>query len=542
MYGILFNADVVYVGIVVAAIGMLGFVVYQSDIRSITTRTLFLFSLVTIAWSIANYLSYHSTTPVATLALTRLLLFFAVFHALSFFQLFLVFPKKEIVFPTWYTRGVLPASVAIALLALTPLVLGGVVSFAGAGVFTLQVNPGIGIFALFIVFCVMGGIFLLTKKYKSAIGIEREQYQYVAIGSIITFWFLITFNFIFPAFLNNNNFGQFGALFILPFVIFTGYAIIKYNLLKIKVIGAEIFAFILTTAVLFQIPSNHGIQIYISIATFFLVLGFGILLVRSVIKEVTAREEIERLVEDLALANDRLRDLDKRKSEFVSIASHQLRSPLTAIKGYSSMMLEGSFGEMEVEMREAVERIFQSSVRLIMIIEDFLTISKIEQGKLTYNFAPVDLVGVVEGIVKDMQTNVIEKGLMLRFDAPSGESSNYMVMADSGKVFQVISNLIDNAVKYTPKGGIVVTIARNDAKNRVILSVADTGVGMTPETKEKLFQKFSRAEDASKVNATGSGLGLYVAQQVMLAHNGRIWAESPGAGKGSTFYIELPGV
>src|SRR3989344_4324660 len=160
------------------------------------------------------------------------------------------------------------------------------------------------------------------------------------------------------------------------------------------------------------------------------------------------------LYQQIQAANLKLKELDKQKTEFVSIASHQLRSPLTAIKGYSSMMLEGTYGEL-------------------------------------------------------------------------GE-----------KIKQVISNLIDNAIKYTPAGAVDVTV--NDGKGVVRLAVKDSGVGIPAEVMSKLFEKFVRADDAGKINYAGTGLGLYVAKQMVEAHKGKIWAESEGAGKGSTFIVELP--
>ncbi len=263
---------------------------------------------------------------------------------------------------------------------------------------------------------------------------------------------------------------------------------------------------------------------------------------RRLMIETAQREQIEKLLGELGksndklwVANEKLKDLDVQKTEFVSMASHQLRSPLTAIKGYSSMVLEGSFGPVSDKVREAVDRVFQSSQKLVMVIEDFLNISRIELGTMKYEWSDFDLREVAETVVRDMKQAIEKNDIKLTFDYDT--NLKYLVHGDSGKLTQVISNLIDNASKYTKQGSIKVSLEKK--VNKVQLSVKDTGIGIASETMPKLFAKFSRATDASKTNITGTGLGLYVAKQIIEAHKGKIWAESEGVGKGSMFIVEL---
>lgn len=238
---------------------------------------------------------------------------------------------------------------------------------------------------------------------------------------------------------------------------------------------------------------------------------------------------------DLNLANNKLKELDRQKTEFVSIASHQLRSPLTAIKGYSSMMLEGSFGELGKKANDAVHVIFQSSQKLVMVIEDFLNVTRIELGSMKYTMETIDLADVTKKVVGELEMIIKNKGLTLDFNTDEVDSK---VNADSGKIAQVIGNIIDNAAKYTPEGGIKVSVVR--LGDMVRFQSEDTGIGMEAEVIPKLFQKFIRADGAGKTNIIGTGLGLYVAKQIVEAHGGKIWAESDGPGKGSRFIVELP--
>ncbi len=234
--------------------------------------------------------------------------------------------------------------------------------------------------------------------------------------------------------------------------------------------------------------------------------------------------------------NDKLKELDKLKTEFLSLATHQLRSPLTAIKGYASMVVDGDFGEIGVKAKEAVDRILQSSNNLTLVIEDFLNVSKIESGGMKYVKENFDLSEMVSGMAKDLSITAGKKGLALSYTQDTG---NHHIYGDKEKLRQVVLNFVDNSIKYTEKGSIVVSLTNTNGKVRI--AIKDTGMGVTPEEKAQLFQKFSRA-DGAKLNAGGSGLGLYLAKEIIVAHNGNVGIESEGAGKGSTFFVELAAV
>ncbi|MHB1316806.1 MAG: sensor histidine kinase, partial [Minisyncoccota bacterium] len=259
----------------------------------------------------------------------------------------------------------------------------------------------------------------------------------------------------------------------------------------------------------------------------------GILLIKGVREEVSQREKVEKLAIDLEKANGRLKEVDQLKSEFLSLATHQIRAPLTAIKGYVSLILEGDYGETSEPVKGAVKIIGQSCENLVLIVNEFLDISRIEQGKMKYNLEKFNLKTFVEQILTELKPNINDANLFCEF---SGDDS--FVYADKGKLKQVVGNLIDNAIKYTPTGGMGIVVSKHD--NNIYFSIKDTGIGISKEDMLKLFGKFTRTKDASKTNVIGTGLGLYVAKQMIEAMKGKIWIESDGAGKGSTFIIELP--
>jgi len=223
------------------------------------------------------------------------------------------------------------------------------------------------------------------------------------------------------------------------------------------------------------------------------------------------------------------------KSEFLSLATHQIRAPLTAVKGYASLILEGDYGEVSDGVRNAVKIIGQSCENLVVIVNEFLDISRIEQGRMKYTLTNFDMKAVAVEILEELKPNIEHAGLTYDFHADEGE---YVVNADQGKLRQVVGNLIDNAIKYTPTGGMSVSIRKEG--NAVHFSIKDTGIGISAEDIPKLFNKFTRAKDANKQNVIGTGLGLYVAKQMLEAQGGKIWIESEGVGKGTTFIVELP--
>lgn len=526
------NIDLFAVGMAIASIGILGFAVFYNNPKSITNRSFLFFSAVTIVWSIFNYLNYQISSEIWTLWLIRLVVFCAVWHAFSFFQLLYVFPKEKHHFSTYYWQILLPVITLTSVLTLTPLVFSKLIELAPAGeVSRPQTEAGIAIFGAVVMSLIIDAVILLIGKLKHADIKSKSQLRYLLLGTIITFSLLLIFNFILPSVFTNVRFVPLGGVFLLPFVICTTYAIFRYNLLDIKIIATEVFAFLIVAVSFLQILTASGTSdILLGIFIFVALLIISIFLIRTVRKEVEQRAQ-------LAVANEKLRELDVQKSEFMSLATHQLKAPLTVIKGYASMLKEGSYGAVADGGKEILDRIFSAAQHLVVIIDDFLNISRIEQGRMQYDFGPVDMRQLIAGIVNDLKQGAEQKGLSLAFDASS--SVDFTIIADFGKVRQVIMNLIDNAIKFSTAGSVRVTMLKQNPEGVIRLSVSDTGIGMSAETIGKLFQRFSRAKDVGKTQVGGSGLGLYIARQMVVAHGGKIWAESGGDGKGSTFFVEF---
>ena len=251
-------------------------------------------------------------------------------------------------------------------------------------------------------------------------------------------------------------------------------------------------------------------------------------------------KQVDSLNHELGIANEKLQSLDNLKTEFLSLATHQLRSPITAIVGYSSMLSDGSYGSITEEQKDPVDKIFKSGQRMNHMITRFLDIAKIEKGGMQYTKQLFGLEKMVEEIVNELSVTVQEKGLTINFETDN--KSPYTVNADREQLWQVVQNLVDNSMKYTKTGWIKIKLSKDRKKNKVILAVSDSGMGIKSEIMSMLFQKFNRGE-GNKMNTAGSGLGLYLAKEIIeKGHQGKIWAESAGADKGSVFYVELDAV
>ncbi len=385
---------------------------------------------------------------------------------------------------------------------------------------------------------------LLYRSYKVAKPDFKKQILLMGIGieSFLFFFFTITF---LTSYLTSvgvfadSRLEMYGLFGMTIFMAMIGFMMVKFNTFNVKLIATQ--ALIISIAImigsqLLFIKSTTGLVV--TGATFLFSIIAGYQLIKSVRKEIKHREEIEKLVKKLTKANDRLKELDKEKSEFVSIASHQLRSPLTAISGYASLLQDGSFGKLPAKAQSSVERIYASARNMAQSIEEYLNVSRIESGNMKYNLIDLNLRDEVEHICDDLRSVALKQGLLLFYKTDISAGS--IVHADLGKITQAIHNLINNSIKYTKKGTVTVFVHDDLKSKKIFVEVIDSGVGMSESTLHSIFQKFERADSAYKTNIQGTGLGLYMALKITEAMGGTIKAYSEGEGKGSRFVLELP--
>ena len=537
------NIDLFLVGIASAAILILGSAVFFNNRKSVTHRSFLALSFIAVIYISVNYFNYRSASPEFILWLLRITIFFAAWHSFSAFQLFFVFPNEQQSTPFWYKFLLIPIVGITSLLTLTPFVFSGLEKLAPIGeVSKASLAPGVIIFGIVISSLIIGGLYTLLKKTITAVGIEKKRLVLMLTGALLTYSLLIVFNFVLPVVFDNQRFISLAPIFNLPFIVFTGYAILRYRLLNTKIIATEILVFFLLISTFSQILFvKTPLEIILRFGIFGGLLAFSILLIRSVRKEVQQRERMQAMALDLARLNERLQELDRLKSEFISMAGHQLRAPMTVIKGYISLVLEDTIKGAPPVVKEALGKAMFSTGQLIKLVSSLLDLSRIEAGKIKYEKVPGDFGVVIGEVIDGFRQNAEKKNVKIVFDNRAGATQ---FSFDKDKMREVAVNLIDNAIKYSRAGGqarVVYERVSDDGKgDRVRLSVADSGLGMKPVDIPKLFDKFSRTDEAKKYDPNGMGIGLYFVKRVVEDHGGKVGAESEGIGKGSTFWVEMP--
>jgi signal transduction histidine kinase len=249
----------------------------------------------------------------------------------------------------------------------------------------------------------------------------------------------------------------------------------------------------------------------------------------------TLQQRIANATKELRTSNAMLRRLDKAKDEFVSMASHQLRTPLTSVKGYISMVLEGDAGKVSESQRQLLDQAFNSSERMVRLIDDFLNVSRIQNGKFIIDKHPIDLSKIVTQELDSLQSNALAHKTKFIYNAPKDFP---IINIDEGKIRQVIMNFADNALYYSNDNSSVEITLTTEGEN-AILKVKDSGIGVPRDEQAELFTKFYRASNARRQRPDGTGVGLYLAKRIITAHGGKMIFESI-QDKGSTFGFSMP--
>lgn len=519
---------------------LVGLFIYLQGRKELVNNLLFIISISLSVWIFGDLVLWASEKPSLVMFFWSLVNIFEPLVYLFSLYFFLVFvDKKDISF----NKKLVMTSLMIPIFVFASTKL-GLLGFDLSNCDRAAVEGPMAqygyLIELFFVCWIIVAAVIRYRKSK-----EREGRAQIAIMASALCIFLVSFSLgnIVEVFTDNWGIGQIGLIGVPVFIAILSYLIVRYKAFSIKLMGTQALVIVLgflVLALLFVRTLEDAR--YVILGTFVLVVVVGYILVRSVKREIEQRRRLQDLSLSLeksnlglAEANDKLKGLDKLKTEFLSLASHQLRSPLTAIKGYTSMLSEGAFGPLAEAQDGAVKRIYTSAQGLVNIVEDLLNVSKIEQGGMKYEFSPTDIAGVVTQLYEEMKVPAESKGL--NFTLEMEKHDKCIVSADATKIKQVFLNLVDNSIKYTQKGFVKISLKREG--DNIVFAVTDNGMGISPETKAKLFEKFSRGE-GGKTNTGGSGLGLYLAQQIARAHKGDVVIESPGLGKGSTFIVTLP--
>jgi signal transduction histidine kinase len=331
------------------------------------------------------------------------------------------------------------------------------------------------------------------------------------------------------SYLDNYNIEFYGLFGKVIFIVFLAYLIVRFKTFNIKLIGTQALVWasiILIGSQYFFIQTNiNRILTGFTIVLFTIV---GWLIVRSVKKEIRQKQEIEHLL--------------KIKSEFIDIVSHQLRTPVSVIKGMASMLKEGDLDNAPKEQRDQfIAGIYEKSEKLADILNDILKAAELDMDNFTFTPASIksiNLSQLVKGIFDDLTSLAQAKKLNYQIKI-SPEIASLNVMTDESFLKHVFQNVTDNAIKYSKEGGSM-TVDLSKEKDFFICKITDSGIGIPEDQKDRLFEKFFRAKNAVDAHAYGTGLGLFITRKIVQAHpGGKIWFDSV-VNKGTTFYIKLP--
>jgi signal transduction histidine kinase len=530
----------------ILAAGILNFILGTMIIISGKgTRSRFLFaffSYSTFLWSLSNFLIYVAPTPFF------IRLSYASATLIPIFLLSWVYnyspAKNRRIFVLLASILTLIGLIFFILPIFGNLVISQI-STNNAGEFTESFGILFPVYVSFFILSFYMIIAKLIRLHRSASLENKKQLKFVILGISIFSILAILFGLVFPllGFLNFLNFDVPSSFF---FTIFIFIAIIRYKWMNIKIVTSQLLITCLWVLIAIQYLLMDKTETkLVSLATFIVSLIIGFISIKSINLEIQRKEELENLSKQLSEANDKLHALDRAKSEFISIASHQLRTPLTSIKGFVSLLLEGTYGVLDDIKKAALEKVYISNERLIQLVEDLLNISRIEAGRMEFDFQEAQMEDLVTEVVNTLELAAKGRDLYLHYQKP--EEPMPKINIDITKIKEVISNMVDNAIKYTQKGGVTVRITdhltpkEEGGFGKVIqVIVSDTGIGMDKEDLQMIFEKFQRGKQISHYHTDGTGLGMYIGKKVVDVHKGRLWAESDGKNKGSKFILELP--
>lgn len=389
--------------------------------------------------------------------------------------------------------------------------------------FNNYANPGIIYYIMFLYFMLLGAymlFFLMKVQKETKDHKEKNKLRYVVLGSLIG-WFVGPMAF---PLVWDIQFDPVLSMFIGFYNLVFAYAIFKHNLMDIKVVLRRAFFYSVGIALV------SGLLIIISLLNNWFIeniAGFRIWMIPFVasIVSVVVGTVFWRAMQET----------DRLKYQFVSIASHKLRTPLTYIRWEIANILEDPKNDISVKTEASLERISSAGEELVEISDVLLEVSKQDGQIPRYKLEKMDITESVKNIFEKFNNIARGKGISLSFHV---EDSSFEVYGNAVKLEQVMSTLVDNAIVYTPEGGAVKILLKKQ-RNSIKFIVEDTGIGLTKEERDHVFIKFFRSKEALLTDTTGIGLDLFLAKEIIKQHNGKIGVESRGLDMGSSFWFKL---
>lgn len=384
------------------------------------------------------------------------------------------------------------------------------------------------LFVLYFSLLMIYAFYKLYIEYKRSINnISSKAIVAVFLGTFISTSIGATFN-IYYLLVGVSSYIAWGPISMIIMVVFIAYAIIRHNLMSIRVIGSEVFVISLFLTLTIRLMLSDSLTEWvINSVSLVISMSVGVFLIKSVYKEVHQREQIQKLADDLQKAN-------QGQLNLIHFMNHQVKGRFGNAKNIFAELLTDDYGEMPKEARVLLEKGLEETNMGVDYVQSILRGASAEMGTLPYEMKQIDFRKIVVEVFEKQKSYAENKGLEIKLDIKEGD---YNITGDDRQLSEAVKNLIDNSINYTKQGNINIGLSSSDFLRLV---VKDTGVGISDEDKPKLFKSGGRGAESLKINVNSTGYGLAFVKGVVDAHKGRVWAESEGCDKGSSFYIELP--
>ncbi|HOE74888.1 MAG TPA: ATP-binding protein [bacterium] len=469
--------------------------------------------------------------------------------------------------------------VVVAIISASPLTYQNI-SFADDGAIVPHTGPGMIVVAMFILPIFVATVVAMAKNARRAVSEQKRNINIALYAFLLCFGVQIITSFVIVAALGYTKLVPVGNLLSLAYIVLITMSILRYKIINLNVASSLVFVVVLGVMLFADIfsASNTEERIYRAIV-FLAAAMIGYQFIRAIITDTKRKRQLEYYSQELKGLNEKLKRTDAIKTEFISMASHELLTPISAIEGYLSMMVDEKIvavGNPKAE--KYLQSVYKSSNRLARLVADLLNVSRIEEERLLIEKKAVSILEMLQSTIDELRFKALASRITMNYTSQvSGQDA--LAYADSDKIKEVLINLSGNAIKFNRPGGVVhlwaqvwptqavqqrynqmARLAVNRPEHgdgalkrivsqiytqmvgdkQMVIAVADNGVGISREDIGKLFQKFSRVGDWSTQEVQGTGLGLYISRAIVEMHHGRIWVESPGEGRGSIFYFSLP--
>ena len=530
-----------YTHIPTIAISLLvGFFVFWNG-KNLLLNQLFLgISIFFSLWTIIDLIAWTNTHSELILSVWSLLgLLFSFISIFCIYFIYVFLKKKDI---SLKIKSILILLLApVAFLSSSSFNLSGF-NITACDAFEFEHIPFQSYYTLLGVLAIVWIFVLLVQHYRVATLEFKKQITLMGIGIelfIFSFFFMVFIGSYFTGIglLPDSQLEFYGLFGMMIFIVYISILIVRFKAFNVKLIA--------TQALVWGLAILIGSQFFfIKVPTNFVLNGIGFLaaiilgqyLIRSVKKEIAQREELAKL-------NIDLQDLLKQRESLVHLVTHKVKGSFTRSKYIFAGILDGTFGDINPEIKKRAEQGLESDNMGIETVDLVLNVANMQKGLIKYDMKNVNFKEIILKSIEDKKISAEAKGLKLETDikpvSPSqGGDGEYNILGDVIWLKEAVNNLIENSIKYTKEGKILVGLEKKD--NKIKLYVQDNGVGITEDDKRNLFTEGGRGKDSVKVNVDSTGYGLYTVKLIVEAHKGKVWVESEGTGKGSTFFVELP--